>query len=50
MSGHIFFVSAILCINIVEILEMADILSDWRDLKPSFTLVAVFLLILNLGP
>lgn len=45
-----FFVSAILCINIVEILEMADILNDWRDLKPPFALVTVFLLILNLGP
>lgn len=50
MSYQVFFVSAILCRNIVEILEMADILSDWRDLKPPFTLVTVFLLILNLGP
>lgn len=39
MSCQIFFVSAVLCLNIVEILEMADTLRDWRDLKPPFTLV-----------
>ena len=43
----LFFVGAVVfCRNVGN---WASIISDWRDLKPFFTLVTVFLLILNWG-